>query len=197
VFVGGGGSDGAAAAARQAVQAGALSLISFGLAGGLDPALPAGTIIVPRQVIRGSRRYAAAPELGAALGGFTHLALLAGDTVVPSAEAKARLFSRWHASAVDLESGPVAEAAAAAGAGFAVLRAICDPADRDLPPAALAALDADGRIRIGRLLRALSRRPGQFSQLLTLGQDAARARRALAERVATLRGQRTLQREGE
>ena len=61
-----------------------------------------------------------------------------------------------------------------------MLRAICDPADRDLPPAALTALGAGGAIAVSRLLGSLLSRPGQFAALLALARDAAAARRAMA-----------------
>ena len=62
---------------------------------------------------------------------------------------------------------------------FAVLRAICDPAERDLPPAALVALDQAGAIGLWRVLVSLARAPQQLPGLLALARDAAAARRAL------------------
>ena len=72
------------------------------------------------------------------------------------------------------------------GLPFAVLRVICDPAERDLPPAALAALDASGAIGLARVVRSVIGRPGQLPALLRLAADAAAARRALARRVAAI-----------
>ena len=87
------------------------------------------------------------------------------------------------AAAVDLESGAVARIAATHGMPFAVLRAICDPAERALPPAALAALDARGVIGSWRVIASLAAQPGQLPALLALAADAAAARRSLVERV--------------
>src|SRR5260370_41196824 len=48
----------AAHAARHLVDAGAAALMSFGLAGGLDPALSAGTVVLPTAVIsRGGAHF--------------------------------------------------------------------------------------------------------------------------------------------
>ncbi len=66
---------------------------------------------------------------------------------------------------------------------FAVLRAICDPAERSLPAVALAALDARGVIGVWRVITSLTARPGQLPALLALAVDAAAARRSLVERV--------------
>jgi adenosylhomocysteine nucleosidase len=82
-----------------------------------------------------------------------------------------------------MESGAVARVAARHGLPFAVLRAICDPAERDLPPASLTALDDRGRIQPMALLRSLARNPAQIGALIRVGRDAALARRALLARV--------------
>jgi adenosylhomocysteine nucleosidase len=105
--------------------------------------------------------------------------ILAGATVVAEAAAKRRLFAATDAHAIDLESGPVARTAKAYQLPFVVVRAICDPAERDLPPAALVALDPNGGIGLRPLIRSLLRQPGQIIGLLTLARDAALARRAL------------------
>jgi adenosylhomocysteine nucleosidase len=112
--------------------------------------------------------------------------LLSADCVVAEAAAKAALFAGTGACAVDLESGAVARVAARHGLPFAVLRAVCDPAGRTLPPAALVALDAGGAIVPLRVALALLRRPNQLPALLALAHDAAAARRALHARVQAI-----------
>ncbi len=92
------------------------------------------------------------------------------------------------ADAIDLESGPVANVAHQAGLPFAVLRAICDPAERNLPPAALAALDHHGVIGLRCVLASLLRNRTQFPALIILARDAYVARSALIQRVKTIRG---------
>ena len=54
-----------------------------------------------------------------------------------------------------------------------------DPAERDLPPAALVALTPDGGIGLLPVMRSLMRQPSQIIGLLTVARDAALARRAL------------------
>src|SRR3984957_2978445 len=49
--VGGMGGDLAAIAARRLADAGAAGLMSFGRAGGLDPKLCAGSVVLPHEVI--------------------------------------------------------------------------------------------------------------------------------------------------
>ena len=184
VGIGGGTTAGAAATARRLIDAGATGIVSFGLAGGLDPALPPGTLIVPQAVAADGRMWPTDPMLSARLGGSTGHVCLGWDAPVSSPEEKRRLCEQTGAVAVDMESGAVAAVAAAAGVPFAVLRAICDPADRAIPPAALVALNAAGGLAAGRMAMSILARPGQVGALLKLARDAAMARRALRARAA-------------
>lgn len=189
VAIGGGSAAGAATAARSAVAEGAAALVSFGLAGGLDPALDPGALLVPDAVHTAGRRLPTDPALSARLGGATGHCLLGAGAIVAQADDKRRLFAETGAAAVDLESGAVAQVAAEHGLPFAVLRAVCDPAWRSLPQAALWALNAQGGIGIGRLLFSVLADLGQIPDLLALARDAAAARRALRRRVEAIRSQ--------
>src|SRR3954452_1559725 len=160
VRAGGGFPAGAEMAARQLVAEGARALVSFGLAGGLDPALRPGDLIIPGEVLEHAVVFAADPGLGARFGGLTAHRLLAGDVVVQSAAAK-RAARSIGVDAVDLESGAVARVAQDHGLPFAVVRAICDPAERDLPPAATVAVDQKGANGLMRVVGLLLRPPGQ------------------------------------
>ena len=188
VETGGGTASGAEAAVRRLVDRGATGLISFGLAGGLDPALRPGAVIVPEAVLTRSGLVPTDPVLNTKLGGMSKHRLLGGDQGITSAAAKRDLWTTSGCAAVDLESGAVAMAAVANALPFAVLRAICDPEERDLPPAALGALDGAGAIGLLRVVSSLLARPGQLPSLLVLARDAAAARRALIARVEALRG---------
>ncbi len=126
------------------------------------------------------------PELMRRLGGLTLGALYGGGQIVATAAAKAALHARTGAVAVDLESAAVARAAWQHGLPFAVLRAVCDPASRDLPNAALVALDSAGRIGAWRIGTAVLARPWQIPALIQLARDAALARHTLVIRVRAL-----------
>jgi adenosylhomocysteine nucleosidase len=179
VGIGGGLPAGARQAAERLVDEGATALISFGLAGGLDPALMPGALLVPASVLFDGRRFHAHPRTMNALSGLRVRTLLAGEAIVGTAAEKARLWHETGASAVDLESGVVAEVAEERGLPFAMLRAVCDSATRDLPPAAVEALDSQGRVAPMKMAGILARHPHQILQLIGLGRDAARARKAL------------------
>jgi len=184
VIVGGGLPAGARAAAEVLAAQGVSALMSFGLAGGLDPALAPGRLVVPRRVISAGGVWLTDPALTQDCGGATAEALFAGETIAATATEKAALHAQTGAAAIDLESGEVAAAAARHGLPFVVVRAICDPAERNLPPAALAALNTAGVIGLGRVLASLLRAPRQLPLLLALARDAGAARRALADFAA-------------
>jgi adenosylhomocysteine nucleosidase len=186
VAIGGGTARGAEAAAAHLIAAGARALVSFGLAGGLDPALRPGAVIVPTRVIRDDVSFIADKELVERLGGATPHVSLTTPQVVASAAVKRQLYETTGAAALDLESGAVAHAASVRRLPFAVLRAICDPAERCLPSAALGALDAQGAIAVWRVLVSLAADPRQLPPMLRLAADAAAARRSLLRRVKQL-----------
>lgn len=186
IVVAGASVQGAEAAAVRLVGEGVAALLSFGLAGGLVPGLRPGDVVVAEAVVTAAgSRCVADPEwvgrvLAAALPRMVPGSIAGADRAVADPRDKAALARATGAVAVDMESHAVAAVAARAGLPFLALRAIADPAERGLPSAALAALDPGGRIRIGRLLAALRRRPGDLALLFRLGRDAARARAALA-----------------
>lgn len=186
VKVGGGTPYGAARMAEALVAEGAQGLISFGLAGGLRPGLAAGTIVVPTSVLEGNRVYPADYALMAFLGGGTGAALYAGQKIAQTVHDKALIYRRSHPDAIDLESGAVARVARSHGLPFAVLRAIADPWDADLPPAAMTALKDDGSLNMPAIALSLLRRPAQISALIAMGQAAKAARSALLARLKKL-----------
>jgi adenosylhomocysteine nucleosidase len=183
VAIGGGTAAGAEAAARRLIDEGSDALVSFGLAGALDPALRPGALIVPSAVIVDGVLHPTDPALSQMLGGTTVDVVLGAEAVAATVKQKRYLHDQTSAVAIDLESGAVARVAVAHGLPFAALRVVCDPADRALPPAALVALNSRGCIGIWRVVSSLAARPGQLPVVLALAADAAVARRALVGHV--------------
>ena len=186
IAIGGGGATGAETAAASLVANGVDALLSFGLAGGLDPGLRAGDLVLARRVVtRSNEAWAVDAGLANRLGSPAGL-LLAADGILATMTDKQTAWEATGALAADIESGAVGRIAAQHGLRFAVLRVVCDPAHRTLPPAALMALDAQGRISPAALIRSIARQPAQIPSLIALGREAALARRALLARVTAI-----------
>jgi adenosylhomocysteine nucleosidase len=186
VRVGGGTPFGAEQAAVAMANDGALALISFGLAGGLKPGLVPGSIVVPAAVLEGNRIYPADYALMDFLGGSTGAPLYAGQKVAQTAHDKGLIYGRGQPDAIDLESGAVARVAQARGLPFAVLRAVTDAAETDLPPLAMTALREDGGLDFAAIITSLARHPRQIPALIVMARSARAARAALLARLAKL-----------
>ncbi len=152
-------------------------IVSFGLAGGLDPALKAGELVIGSAVNGIAADAAWAARLTAALPGARLGAMASGEAMVATPAAKAALFGETGAVAADMESHLIA----GAGIPFAILRAVSDPADRALPRAAQVGLRADGEPDIGAVLKALVADPRQLAALIRTAREAGAAFRSLRD----------------
>jgi hopanoid-associated phosphorylase len=165
-------------------------VVSFGLCGALDQSLAVGDIVVGTEVIFGAERHVAdtawVDALSRALPGARRGGVAGSLAMVPTARAKAAMRRATGAATVDMESLAVARAAAASNLPFAILRAVSDSADRDLPRAAQAGFRADGQADIGAVIAALARRPGELAALIRVALDAETAFSALKRAVAAL-----------
>jgi adenosylhomocysteine nucleosidase len=162
-------------AAEKMIVAGATALMSFGLAGGLNPAVSAGAVVIPAEV-RGADTLAcdlAWTKRLAALMETTPSLLAHAAAVLTSAQAKADLFAATGAAAADMESYGIAEVASIHGLPFAALRVVADTAADAIPSAALKAMTDDGRLRPGAAALGALMRPWQIPELVRLGRRTA------------------------
>jgi adenosylhomocysteine nucleosidase len=186
VAVSGVGSAAAVAAADALVDAGATALVSWGLAGGLDPRLQAGTICLPSVIVSRNRQTFATDLhwreiLTAAIGARLVVVsgqLLTSAAAIAEAAAKAAAFAETGAIAVDMESAGVAQVAAASKLPFVAVRAIVDTAADSLPRSAVAA-GAQGRVRLVRLILGIVRSPREIAPMMRLAKRYHAASRAL------------------
>jgi len=162
-------------------------VISFGVAGGLDPSLKSGDVVVATEVMAGDGRWLAGLSLndelisGITLGRrrIVRAGLAGVEEVVVARARKAALRSDTGAAAVDMESHIAAAYAAEAGLPFAAVRVISDPADRSLPALAQSAIKPNGDIDLRSILRGVVRNPRTLSALVSMGIDFNRALRSL------------------
>lgn len=163
-------------------------LVSFGFAGGLDPALPVGALLLPdrldaetvsanpeavilpdHRVLEQVRAAAQASGVPAASG-----LLVTAGRVVGTPEEKQALAAAG-AQAVDMESYWIAQAAAACGVPFLSVRVISDAAGDRLPP-----FDRwSGPGGAARALRYLIARPESVLEMVRLSQHVRMAQRNL------------------
>jgi adenosylhomocysteine nucleosidase len=163
------------------------AVISVGIAGGLDPDLAPGDVIVATGVAAPDRHHTASIDIARALAARlakhpkrVALARLAGvDAAVMSPLAKQALRAATGAIAVDMESHVAAAFAARHGLPFAAVRVVCDPADRALPELVATALRPDGEVNLPSVLRELWRSPTQVFAMTRLARDAAAGFRGL------------------
>jgi adenosylhomocysteine nucleosidase len=164
-------------------------VISFGVAGGLDPSLKSGDVVVATEVMAGDARWLAGFALDDALIAKLTVGLgrrrvvrggLAGvEDVVVAQAGKAALRMETGAAAVDMESHIAAAYAAEAQLPFTALRVISDPASRALPALARNAIKPNGDIDLRMILRGVARNPRTLSALVSTGIDFNRALRSL------------------
>ena len=183
----------AAAGAERLIAAGAGALVSWGLAGGLDPELPVGLIFLPSEILAPDGALLATDtpwreRLAAALGRFSPLAsgrLVTSVAAVGTVAAKAALFKRSGARAVDMESASVAQVARSRDLPFLAIRVIIDRAVDVLPDSLLAAIAAGGEFSLWRLLAHLARSPAELAPFVRLARTHSQANRSLAAAAAS------------
>ena len=179
-------------AANDLILSGVKAMANVGLAGGLDPDLKAGQIVVASDVLQieadESQGSWTADNAGAAqahkvLGSdgiaFRNGTILTTQQAILTRDQKASLFKQTRALAVDMESAAVARVASRADIPFFGMRAVCDPAGVTVPGELFNCLDQNGNIRISGVLRVLARRPTLLGDMLRLGRTFSIARAAL------------------
>lgn len=162
------------------------ALLVIGVAGGLQPGLPCGALVVAERLRdAGPTLPAPDPRLveRAVRAGATRGTVLSAPRMLCTAADKAR--GRADAATagpavVDLESAAFARQAARAAIPFVVVRAVCDPAEEDLPLDFNAFRDEQGGVRRSAVGRRALFRPDLLPRLLDLRRRVGRCSESLA-----------------
>lgn len=169
---------------ERLVAAGAERILSFGIAGALDPSLRPGDIVLATAVsVAGGGVHDVDGDwlrnLAAALPKAQRGNLLGISRIVLGPAEKAQFFQEHAVRAVDMESHIAAAVARERGLPFAAIRAIADTAADELPPAVQNGLDENGKAAIGPVLRSLLSNPAQLPALIRVARQSRRALDAL------------------
>ena len=168
---------------ESAVGEDCAGIISFGIAGGLDPRLHVGASVVASAVVGGDDTLATDGRwtgyLRLLFPDAHYVPILGVEEPLADPASKAAAFKRTGAAVVDMESHLVADAARRIGVPFAAVRVVADPANRQVPRCALDAMRSDGSADALAVLRASARSPAVVPYLFAVALDVWFARRAL------------------
>lgn len=176
------GSERVLLASRAAELCGSITLlVSTGLAGGCDPAIPVGTVLEAHEVVdaRSGERMAAAATAGNQAG------TLVTSHSIASVQEKHRLFATYGAAMVDMEAATLARRAQMLGVEFRAIKAISDAHDFELSALSRFA-SPRGHFRTGAFALHTALRPHRWGAAMQLGAGSQRALRALTERLKEL-----------
>jgi adenosylhomocysteine nucleosidase len=166
-------------------------VISAGVCGGLDPTLAPGDLVLPHSVLGPTGELAnVTPSHHRAAWALAPSAragrLITMREVIATPEAKAALFARTGAVAVDMESSVILAHAATAGCPTLVVRGVSDTARESLPPELIGLVTPAGRLSTVRALTLTVTRPRVLPRALALRQATRRALIAVARLLAAL-----------
>ena len=151
-------------------------------------------MIVSGEVVSEHFGWAIAPTYRQQLTEFAHSIgavegpVFGATSILATKAEKSRVWATTRSLAVDLESEIVARIASALGLPFIVLRTIADTAHRDLPPASLVPLSADGKPHFSKVFASVLRRPFQLAEIIGLARETRTALAALIGPARALRG---------
>lgn len=186
----GAGADNAQAAAQLLIAQGATRLISWGCAGALSVGLQSGDLVLADTLIDAEGEtvtvnadwhqhvktllLAYKPRFVLHCG-----SLLESKTLVSTSRDKQHKHQQTNAIALDMESIAIAKVARQHALPFLAIRAIADPVTMNLPSAVSHALNQQGDVELGKLLKYLLWHPSELKGLITLGQHFNAAKKTL------------------
>jgi len=169
--------------ARELVALGATRLMSFGIAGSLEPSARLGDVFIGTRVENEKGRWECDAAWGAELAMKMPHAKRGGvygsEVLVATCAAKDELYQKTGCAIVDMESQCAAEIAAHAGLPLMVVRAVCDDARMNVPPFVMAAINPDGSTNVLRAMAHLAMHPSHTRDLWRVVGGMNRALREL------------------
>lgn len=196
VGISGANSERAGRLARDLVERGCTGLLSFGLAGGLEPSLEPGTVVLADAVVTTSGGQFGCDEqwlgrvqsvceglVGEGLSPPNIGAIVGSNVGLATVDAKVAARAATGALAVDMESHAAGAVAKHASIPFLAVRVIADTRGMVIPDAAMGAFTPDGGLRPLSVLVGLLTRPRDLPAMMELIRSSEKAFRIL-RRVA-------------
>ena len=147
-------------------------IMMAGLAGGLDPSLAKGDIVVDQE---STWKMSRIPH--------RKVRFYTADRVICKVKDKAQLFAQTGAAVVEMEGEKVRRSAGQFSLPYLGIRAISDCADESLDPRILKFIDPYGRPRIGDIVGEFFKHPSIVGRLRQLSKDSSEALEKLAVAV--------------
>ena len=152
-----------------------------GIAGGLDPRLTKGAVVIPEVVmdLRSGHRYESAP-----MDGVERRGMIATADHLVTDEVQLAALRAQGVVAMEMESSGVAAACARAGVPWTTFRVIADRPDEGLTDdVIMSLLRSDGTSDVGAAVRLMILHPTRIPPMMRLALDSSRAA-SKAARVA-------------
>lgn len=161
-------------------------VILAGLAGGLDPDLQSGEVVVVDGVVDSHGRTIVPPLASAMTAPGRRGRVATAGRIVASQEAKLALGRSTGATIVDQESDHFAELARVKGWMWGVIRVVADTAEEAVPTALERFVDHEGRTRLRNVAAEVFQRPSLLPVLRRLGRQSKFALANLALAITKL-----------
>jgi len=179
----------AAAATQRLLQHDIDALISWGVAGAIDPELKVGDMLISETVFYRDKKFTSSlswfnniiKELQSKFSNVRSGLIVSNTEICSSIENKQSLYKNTGAVAVDMESGAIAEIAYSKKIDFITIRAISDDANTIIPGVVLNNTDPLGRPDLFPFLFSCIKQPGQIIDLFKLAKRYKKALSSLIE----------------
>jgi adenosylhomocysteine nucleosidase len=158
-------------------------IVSAGFAGGLDPDLTRGKVVIPREIVDldGNRFPVEPMDSESSPTDSSPFSLLTVDSIARTAAEKAELRANFRADLIDMETSAVAAVCGDQGKRFISIRVISDDAAAELPAEIATMLSRSTSYQIGAAFRAIVRRPSAVKDFWALHSHAIEASDQLAK----------------
>ena len=182
-------SKNVSAGTEKLISQGVDLIISFGIAGALDPRLKSGSIIISTQVLTPLyKRIPCNPSLGIKIfklkknkSGVYFRPVIGSNYPITNKTEKKKIFKDSGAAAVDMETHIAAKIAQKKGIPFLAVRSICDTTDQNLPDFIATNIENKKKLNILKILELIVKKPYELKKFPKLIMNYRKSMNGLRE----------------